>query len=76
MAVANWSNANSSGVEAEEAKLMDEKEMPLLETSGTVPMVLVLPHVISLSIAATESAVSAGRAVLPTRKHAFCRFIG
>jgi hypothetical protein len=56
--------------------LMDEKEMPLLETSGTVPMVLVLPHVISLSIAATESAVSAGRAVLPTRKHAFCRFIG
>lgn len=71
-AVAKVSSANWSGVDDEVAKLMAEKEMPALETSGTLPMVLVVPQVMLPWMAAATSAVSAGRVSLPMRKQAAC----
>jgi hypothetical protein len=71
LGVANSLRANASGVCEDVAKLMEEKETPPEETSGTLERVVWdVEQVMRDWMAATVSETSLGRAVLPMTKHA------
>lgn len=71
--VAKVSRANCSGLEPDLLKSILLNVADPDVTSGTLSMVVPVPHVTDDWIALTESSTSAGRAVLPTTKQAFWR---